>query len=393
MNLTYLSTLSALKTRFRVLLGFVLLLIVAGGNYLLSAVDIDGWSSGFTHPLHGGDHFLAMLAVGVWAAQLRGKAIWLLPLTFVGVMSLGGIAGAAGLSIAGAEILILLSCLVFSLLIIRKIRFSNHINVIIVAFFAFFHGFAHGQEISTSASLISYTLGFMLATLLLHGAGILIVRLLVIVFALFISHIVYAQAAANQVSPCYKTTSSAQTEFFIADQHIVPPDKLRWTTELRSQVRDNLPLLQGIPKQVLEFPAMRISCHIVAKWLNADWLDNQRLNIDFLTGVGKTSPPVANVFDITPRFTAISSATSSKKISETVLRFALVILFTSVIRFLSNGVGATSPPVWRFALPSSLLRFIRLQLFASHTLSPRNPLITCPRVHSRAPPLVRLSAF
>jgi urease accessory protein len=79
----------------------------------------------------------------------------MLPVTFVGVMSLGGLAGAAGILIPGAEAVILLSCLVFAVLVTRKIRFNRQINVIIVAFFAFFHGFAHGQEISTSVSLIS----------------------------------------------------------------------------------------------------------------------------------------------------------------------------------------------------------------------------------------------
>ncbi|MDD4914317.1 MAG: HupE/UreJ family protein [Methylococcales bacterium] len=121
-----------------------------------------------------------MLAVGVWAAQLRGQAIWMLPLAFVGVMSLGGLAGVSGIAIPSVEGIILLSCAVFSVLITRKVRFSAKINVLIVAFFAFFHGFAHGQEISASASLISYTLGFMLATLLLHGAGILIAKLAVL---------------------------------------------------------------------------------------------------------------------------------------------------------------------------------------------------------------------
>ncbi|MCK9606646.1 MAG: HupE/UreJ family protein [Methylomonas sp.] len=139
--------------------------------------DLIGLSHGFTHPLMGWDHLLTMLAVGIWAAQLRGKAIWVLPLAFVGVMSLGGLAGAAGLSIPSVEGIILLSCAVFSLLITHKVRFNANINVMIVAFFAFFHGFAHGQEISTSASLISYTVGFMLATLLLHGAGILVAKL------------------------------------------------------------------------------------------------------------------------------------------------------------------------------------------------------------------------
>lgn len=141
--------------------------------------DLIGLSHGFSHPLMGWDHLATMLAVGIWAAQLRGKAIWMLPLAFVSVMSLGGLAGAAGLSIPSLEGIILLSCAVFSLLITHKVRFSARINVMIVAFFAFFHGFAHGQEISASASLISYTVGFMLATLLLHGAGILVAKLAV----------------------------------------------------------------------------------------------------------------------------------------------------------------------------------------------------------------------
>jgi hydrogenase/urease accessory protein HupE len=381
MNLSHLSTLFALKTRFRVLLGFVLLLMVVGFNYLLNAVDSGGWSSGFTHPLHGGDHFLAMLAVGVWAAQLRGKAIWLLPVTFVGVMSLGGIAGAAGLSIAGAEIIILLSCLVFALLVIRKIRFSNHINVIIVAFFAFFHGFAHGQEISTSASLISYTFGFMLATLLLHGAGILIVRLLVVVVALFISHLAYAQASANdgfsQVSPSYESTvndglsyvsPSYQADFFMAAQ-AVPPDDVGWA-EVRSP--SSYVLSPHSPKDDWKQPrTLSGGCVIVAKWLIADWLDSQRLNIHFLTGLGKTSPPVAINFDSSPRlFSVLPSATLGKPLSETILRFTLILLpHTLAIRFLTNGVGTTAPPVGIVISCHPLLRFAARFL---HTL--RNDL-------------------
>ncbi|NOU23394.1 MAG: hypothetical protein HOO93_16720, partial [Methyloglobulus sp.] len=73
-------------------------------------LDFIGWSSGFIHPLTGWDHLITMLAVGIWAAQLRGHAIWMLPLAFVGVMSLGGLAGAAGLTIPSVEGLILLSC-------------------------------------------------------------------------------------------------------------------------------------------------------------------------------------------------------------------------------------------------------------------------------------------
>lgn len=190
-------------------LALVLVLGIMLFNYLLVSVDISGWSSGFTHPLHGGDHLLTMLAVGIWAAQLRGQAIWMLPVTFVGVMSLGGIAGAAGLLIPGAEAVILLSCLVFTVLVTRKISFSSQINVIIVAFFAFFHGFAHGQEISASVSVISYTLGFMVATLLLHGTGILVVRLCLLVCAVFLSHFAYAQDTSTPHATKSKTKAAA----------------------------------------------------------------------------------------------------------------------------------------------------------------------------------------
>ncbi len=169
---------SLLRLVFSFALPLLLLLAFFGRQFLVFN-DI-GLSNGFSHPLTGWDHLLTMLAVGIWAAQLRGRAIWMLPLAFVSVMSLGGLAGAAGLQIPNVDGVILLSCAVFSVLITRKIRFSSKINVLIVGFFAFFHGFAHGQEISTSASLISYTLGFMLATLLLHGAGILVAKLVVL---------------------------------------------------------------------------------------------------------------------------------------------------------------------------------------------------------------------
>jgi len=167
---------------YRLLLSFglpILTLLAFVGQHFIN-FDIVGWNHGFSHPLTGWDHLVTMLAVGIWAAQLRGRAVWMLPLAFVGVMSLGGLAGAAGLAIPSVEGIILLSTAVFSVLITRKIRFHTSINVCIVAFFAFFHGFAHGQEVSTSASLISYTLGFMLATLLLHGAGILLAKLVVL---------------------------------------------------------------------------------------------------------------------------------------------------------------------------------------------------------------------
>jgi len=137
----------------------------------------NGWLDGFYHPLHGWDHLLTMLAVGAWAAQCRGHAVWRLPLAFVGMMSLGGFAGAGGLSVPGAEPMILLSVAVFGTIVIGNIRFRTAFSLFLVVFFGFFHGFAHGQEMHPSVSLLSFALGFITATLLLHGAGILAMRL------------------------------------------------------------------------------------------------------------------------------------------------------------------------------------------------------------------------
>lgn len=200
--------------RFSVL-AFLLMSVFACVFYFATNVSIIDLNSGFSHPLEGWDHIVTMLGVGIWAAQLRGKAIWLLPATFVGVMSLGGVSGAAKyLAVPSAEILILLSCLVFSVLIIRKIRFNTKINMLIVAFFAFFHGYAHGQEISTSASLISYTLGFMIATLLLHGAGILVAKVILVSMTFFIAQMLNVAISTESASTITASYSQlAQSDF------------------------------------------------------------------------------------------------------------------------------------------------------------------------------------
>jgi hydrogenase/urease accessory protein HupE len=175
------------------LLGLLSLIALPLANLSTSLTINSDWGHGFQHPLQGWDHLLTMIAVGIWAAQMRGQAIWLLPLTFVSVMSLGGLAGAASFALPSVEIMILLSGLVFSVFIARKVKFTTRINVLIVAFFAFFHGYVHGQEISASASLMSYTVGFVIATLLLHGTGIAATRLITLAFAFFVGSNVHAQ--------------------------------------------------------------------------------------------------------------------------------------------------------------------------------------------------------
>ncbi len=186
-------TLSLSPQKNLIILGMTILFLLSSTISLnVFLIFNNDWNMGFSHPFQGFDHIITMVAVGIWAAQLRGNAIWLLPLTFVSVMALGGLAGAAN-TLPSAELIVLLSGLVFCSLIARKVSFSIRINILIVAFFAFFHGFAHGQEISASASLISYTSGFVIATLILHGAGILSSRLLPLAFAFFIGSVAYAQ--------------------------------------------------------------------------------------------------------------------------------------------------------------------------------------------------------
>lgn len=201
---------------FRLLLSFGVLLALIALVLLKQFPEIftnAGWQDGFNHPLAGWDHLLTMVAVGIWAAQMRGRAVWMLPLAFVSVISLGGLAGAAGLAIPHTESIIVLSCAVFCILIGRNIRFSSNVNVLIVAFFAFFHGLAHGQEISVSDSLMSYTLGFVLATLLLHGAGILFAKLMTFAVGCLLAALVsHSALAANASASAIARPGNASTD-------------------------------------------------------------------------------------------------------------------------------------------------------------------------------------
>jgi hydrogenase/urease accessory protein HupE len=158
-----------------------------------AGTDLNGWHDGFNHPLHGWDHLLVMIAVGWWAAQQRGRAVWLIPLTFVGVMTAGGIVGATGVSLPGVELAILLSVAVFVALAARRARLRLSVSVWLVGFFAFFHGFAHGAEMPGSASILTFGLGFVLATLLLHATGLVAGRLVALAMVFLTSGSAMAQ--------------------------------------------------------------------------------------------------------------------------------------------------------------------------------------------------------
>ena len=124
------------------------------------------FSGGFAHPLSGWDHLLAMIAVGLWAAQLGGRARWLVPSAFVGVMALGAALGHAGLMFPGVEQGIAASVLVLGLLIATAVRLPVAAGMALVGLFAGFHGIAHGAEMPATAGGLSYGAGFILATAL-----------------------------------------------------------------------------------------------------------------------------------------------------------------------------------------------------------------------------------
>jgi urease accessory protein len=133
--------------------------------------DATGFAHGFSHPFGGLDHVLTMLAVGLFAAQLGGRALWLVPLSFVTVMALGGAFG-AGAKLPLAEIGIGLSVIALGLAIALELGVPTVAAMGFVAFVALLHGHAHGTEMPETVSGLAYGAGFISATALLHATGI-----------------------------------------------------------------------------------------------------------------------------------------------------------------------------------------------------------------------------
>jgi urease accessory protein len=134
--------------------------------------DAHDFVHGFAHPLGGLDHLLAMIAVGIFAWQLGGRALWLLPATFVLVMALAGALGLAGVPLPGVEIGIAASVLVLGAVVALRLKPPVAIAMGLVALFAIFHGHVHGSEMPLDAAAAVYAAGFLAATALLHLAGI-----------------------------------------------------------------------------------------------------------------------------------------------------------------------------------------------------------------------------
>ncbi len=161
--------------------GLVLVLAVIGSSTALSGAWAHtygaagaGLVEGFAHPLGGWDHLLAMLAVGVWAAQLGGRAMWAAPAAFVVGLLCGGLLGMNGVAFSAVESGILASLVVVGALIALAVRLPLAAGLALVALFGLVHGHAHGTEVPETAAPALYVLGFVSASIFLHLVGVVL---------------------------------------------------------------------------------------------------------------------------------------------------------------------------------------------------------------------------
>jgi urease accessory protein len=157
---------------FRALALVAALLASSAAQAHVGIGDTSGFAHGFMHPMSGIDHILAMVAVGLFAAHLGRHALWLVPLSFVSMMIVGGALGMAGVPLPFVEIGIGLSVVVLGLAVATSFHVTTAIAMALAGFFAIFHGHAHGAEMPETASGLEYGAGFVLATATLHAIGI-----------------------------------------------------------------------------------------------------------------------------------------------------------------------------------------------------------------------------
>ena len=154
---------------------FIFLLFIDESTAHSLVNDYSGFGNGFSHPILGLDHFLVMLGVGVWGAQMQGRRMWSLPITFPIIMSLGAIISLSNIFILFyIEYIILLSVIILGLFIFLKWLPNELVAIILISFFAIFHGYAHGNEIPKAIDPSNFILGFVISTGLIHLLGILL---------------------------------------------------------------------------------------------------------------------------------------------------------------------------------------------------------------------------
>jgi len=153
---------------------FLAVAVIAEASLLAhtGAGSISGFGAGFSHPIGGADHILAMFAVGLWGAKMGGRALWAVPLSFVLMMVAGAFLGIEGVNVPFIEEGIFASVLVLWGMIGFGIKMPLLISSVLVGVFAIFHGTAHGAEMPLNAGGVEYAMGFVLATGMLHIAGI-----------------------------------------------------------------------------------------------------------------------------------------------------------------------------------------------------------------------------
>jgi urease accessory protein len=155
--------------------GLVPLLLIALASPALAHTGeggAGGFLSGFTHPVFGPDHVVAMVAVGLWGAFLGPPAIYLLPIVFPLVMAAGGVLGILGVPLPAVETGIAMSAIILGLMVARAARPPLWVAAVLVGAFAIFHGYAHGRELPDGANAVAFSAGFVIATGLLHITGI-----------------------------------------------------------------------------------------------------------------------------------------------------------------------------------------------------------------------------
>lgn len=161
-----------MKSRIILLLAMLTALAVPAAQAHSGAGVAGGFTAGFMHPLGGLDHLLAMASVGIWGAFLGRPLIWMLPVAFPLIMVVGGVLGILGIPLPFVEVGVSSSVIVLGIAIAMAWRAPTAIAVAIISVFAIFHGHAHGTELPMAAAPEAYAAGFVMATGLIHIAGI-----------------------------------------------------------------------------------------------------------------------------------------------------------------------------------------------------------------------------
>ena len=159
--------------KFRWIVGLLFGLAASGAAMAHVGVhSTGGFAAGLAHPFMGLDHLLAMVAVGVWAVQLGGRYLLILPSAFVAAMAAGAVAGTYAIALPQVEGMVALSVLVLGMLVALAVNAKWHWPVSLVALFALFHGHAHGTEMPDFSAPWLYFAGFLIATAVLHVIGV-----------------------------------------------------------------------------------------------------------------------------------------------------------------------------------------------------------------------------